>query len=198
MKHLLFILFFAGVIQTKATVHIIRVWDGYFQFLPNTLTIQLGDTIEWLPLDQPSMAHTITSTSIPGGASSFDKTWQAPADTFFRYIPQVTGTFDYVCTPHENLGMTGTFLVEDSLVSIEEQGQQSLILYPNPTRDFISVSNPSEVSQITVFDNCGKGCYINQSAHGVFDLRHLPKGTYFVKVELIGKVPETFKLVLVD
>ena len=50
----------------KATVHEILVWDGYMQFMPSSLTaVHLGDTIEWLPLDIPTMTHTITSTNIP-------------------------------------------------------------------------------------------------------------------------------------
>jgi hypothetical protein len=77
---------------SKATIHIVNVWSGYFQFVNSTWTgsdiiIQLGDTVQWLPLDIPMMMHTITSTNIPSGAASFDVIWQAPADTFFQYVP---------------------------------------------------------------------------------------------------------------
>ena len=72
----------------KATIHEILVWDGYMQFMPSDLTsVQLGDTIEWHPLDVPTMVHTVTSSNIPIGAIPFDQIWQAPADTFFQYIP---------------------------------------------------------------------------------------------------------------
>ena len=57
------------------------------------------------------MVHTITSSNIPIGANSFDQIWQAPADTFFQYIPQVEGFYEYVCTPHISFGMTGSFNV---------------------------------------------------------------------------------------
>jgi len=55
------------------------------------LTIQLGDTVQWLPLDFPSMVHTITSTNIPLGAPTFDQIWQAHADPFFQYVPPIAG-----------------------------------------------------------------------------------------------------------
>ena len=71
----------------KSTIHEILVWDGYMQFLPSSLEVELGDTIQWLPLDYPSMVHTVTSSNIPNGAVEFDVIWQAPADTFFQYIP---------------------------------------------------------------------------------------------------------------
>jgi len=110
---------------SKATIHIVNVWSGYFQFVNSTwtgsdITIQLGDTVQWLPLDIPMMMHTITSTNIPSGAASFDVIWQAPADTFFQYVPQVTGLYEYMCTPHDTLGMVGSIIVLNSTTAIEE------------------------------------------------------------------------------
>ncbi len=86
---------------------------GYYKFVPPSLTIQLGDTIEWEPYFGllPMMLHTITSDNIPVGAASFDQVWQMPADTFFQYIPQVAGLYQYVCTPHIPMGMIGEFTV---------------------------------------------------------------------------------------
>ena len=64
----------------KSTIHEILVWNGYMQFLPSDLTsVDMGDTIQWLPLDVPTMVHTVTSTNIPNGAIPFDQIWQAPA-----------------------------------------------------------------------------------------------------------------------
>jgi len=57
------------------------------------------------------MSHTITSNNIPTGAVPFDQVWQMPADTFFQYIPQVAGLYEYVCTPHIPNGMIGEFTV---------------------------------------------------------------------------------------
>ena len=53
----------------------------------------------------------MTSTNIPFGASAFDQVMQEPADTFFQYIPQVAGLYQYVCTPHIPNGMIGEFTV---------------------------------------------------------------------------------------
>ena len=92
MRNLLFVLvYFIFSLKSNATVHTILVWDGYFQFVDadsfsSDITIELGDTVQWLPLDPPTMMHTITSTNIPVDATSFDYIWQAPADTFFQYI----------------------------------------------------------------------------------------------------------------
>jgi plastocyanin len=112
MKKLLLILFIVSSFNSKGTIHQIQVWNGYYQFLPpNNITVQLGDTVQWIPLDPPTMTHTITSDNIPAGAASFNQIWQLPADTFFQYIPQVAGLYQYVCTPHIPMGMIGEFTV---------------------------------------------------------------------------------------
>jgi len=120
MKKLLLILFILSSFNSKGTIHQIQVWSGYYQFLPpNNITVQLGDTIQWTPLDPPTMTHTITSDNIPAGSAPFDQIWQLPADTFFQYIPQVTGLYQYVCTPHIP-GMIGEFTVINGTTAINE------------------------------------------------------------------------------
>ena len=66
------------------------------------------------------MTHTITSDNIPNGAIPFDQIWQLPADTFFQYIPQVVGLYQYVCTPHIPFGMIGEFTVTNGTTAVKE------------------------------------------------------------------------------
>ena len=122
MKKLLLILLIISSFNSKGTIHKIGVWGGYYEFVPASITIQLGDTLQWEPFAGllPMMLHTITSDNIPVGAVSFDQVWQMPADTFFQYIPQVAGLYEYVCTPHIPMGMIGEFTVIDGTVAIKE------------------------------------------------------------------------------
>ena len=116
MHRFLFLFFLFIYFNSTATIHNIQVWSGYFQFLPSTLTLQLGDTIQWTPLDQPmpNMPHTITSSNIPIGAMSFDVSWGINDSLFFQYVPQVSGIYDYVCTPHvTQYNMIGQFIVQN-------------------------------------------------------------------------------------
>ena len=130
MKKLLLILFiFSCSFISKGAIHQIQVWNGYYQFLPpNNITVQLGDTIQWIPLDPPTMTHTITSDSIPAGATAFNQIWQLPADTFFQYIPQVVGLYQYVCTPHISNGMIGEFTVITGTTAIKEHSTNKELL----------------------------------------------------------------------
>ena len=122
IKKILLILCIISSFNSKGTIHKIGVWGGYYEFVPASITIQLGDTLQWEPFAGllPMMLHTITSDNIPSGAAPFDQVWQMPADTFFQYIPQVAGLYQYVCTPHIPNGMIGEFTVINGTTAINE------------------------------------------------------------------------------
>ncbi len=180
----------------KSTIHEILVWDGYMQFLPSSLEIELGDTIQWLPLDYPSMVHTITSSNIPAGAAAFDEIWQAPADTFFQYIPAVEGLYEYVCTPHIAMNMIGSFNVVSSTAGDHtELHVQELSLYPNPAKNHVIIKNGDL--------NCPYGIYSlngslirSGSTSGNIDITFLVKGSYYIK--LTGNRPKVLKFTKVN
>jgi plastocyanin len=53
----------ATLLKSNATKHVVTVAN--FVFTPSSLTINLGDTMEWVFV---SGTHTTTSTTIPAGA----------------------------------------------------------------------------------------------------------------------------------
>jgi plastocyanin len=97
---------FLFAFNSYAAVHVILANDGTLTFEPGSLNVMVGDTIVW---EWTSGFHTTTSLTIPGGAAS----WDAPltsADPNFVYVVGVAGTYNYKCTPHESMGMTGSFI----------------------------------------------------------------------------------------
>jgi uncharacterized protein (TIGR02145 family) len=97
------ILFHSDVFAIKWTINVQN-----FTFSPTSLpSVQLGDTIRWVWI---SGIHTTTSTTIPAGAAPWDQPITISAQTY-EYIPAVTGTYNYKCTPHEAMGMVGSFVV---------------------------------------------------------------------------------------
>ena len=139
----------------KATIHVIQVWDGYMEFLPYSLEVELGDTIQWLPLDNPTMVHTVTSSNIPNGAVEFDVIWQAPADTFFQYIPAVVGLYEYVCTPHIPMGMIGSFNVVQGSAGIIESEHTEFTIYPNPASDILFIKTSEKKVNYKIWTQAG-------------------------------------------
>jgi plastocyanin len=174
-----------SLLPAKATVHTIGVWDGYFQFVPDELTIQLGDTIQWLPyFAPPTMLHTITSTNIPAGATAFDETFQPPADTFYQYVPQVVGIYDYKCTPHSSgpFNMVGSFTVTTSLSAAENIAGEFFSIGTNPVADFITLPEAAANQAYQLIASNGKEIRSGVTASFI-DIREIPAGLYFLTLQ---------------
>ena len=73
-----------------------------YQFSPKDLTIAVGDAVRAHNSD--TISHTFTGPTWDSG----DVAPGAYARTF-RF--NTAGTFRFVCTPHEGVGMTGTLTV---------------------------------------------------------------------------------------
>ncbi len=195
MKKIIIIL---GVVllsfTANSTTHIINVWDGYFQFVGGVVTIQLGDTVQWLPLDIPMMVHTITSTNIPSQATAFDQIWQAPADTFFQYIPLFVGLYEYECTPHAiEWGMIGSINVIDDANGITDGvlSVSDLLMYPNPTTDFIQF-NSSIVYPYNIFTASGR-LILSAKTDEIIDVSTWANGNYFI--DIVADKPRIMKFI---
>ena len=76
-------------------------------FLPASITINVGDTVEWTNID--TAAHTVTAGSpADGPAGTFDSSL-VMADASYAFTFEETGTFNYFCMVHP--WMTGSVTV---------------------------------------------------------------------------------------
>lgn len=105
-----------------------------FGFDPTEITVLPGDTVRFV--QTTATPHNVEFRTVPEGAELAENpvppaegpsgTLSSPPPKMGRYLTQVgetyeflidehlaAGTYDYVCTPHEALGMTGTIVVED-------------------------------------------------------------------------------------
>ena len=74
-----------------------------FAFSPDTLTINVGDTVTWTNMD--SAKHTITSDS----GSELDSELLSK-NQIYSHTFNTKGTYDYHCSVHTS--MTGNIIVE--------------------------------------------------------------------------------------
>lgn len=87
------------------------------KFVPEDITINVGDTVEWVA-DDPFAVHTVTDdpdavdqairVQLPKGAKPFDSGSLTPGSRW-RYRFAVPGVYRYVCIPHQ--AMTGRITV---------------------------------------------------------------------------------------
>lgn len=75
-------------------------------FAPSSFTVKAGASVTWVNRD--TVTHTVTSTSIPSGAKSFDS-GNFPYGYTFTVTFNTPGTYQYYCSIHPI--MTGTIVV---------------------------------------------------------------------------------------
>lgn len=113
---LLFLLAFAAA--ARAADVKVGMTDSPPRFVPEKVTIKVGQTVEWN--NNAATLHTVTAkpeaainkadVSLPAGAQPFDSGFMPPGQSF-SYTFAVPGTYRYFCIPHESLGMVGEVVV---------------------------------------------------------------------------------------
>ena len=97
----------------------IKMSDTPPKFIPMTVTIQKGDTVEWINnaaslhsvTTNPAVAQDPKDVSAPAGAKPFDSGFMTPGAKW-SYTFTVPGTYKYLCLPHEKDHMTGIVVVK--------------------------------------------------------------------------------------
>jgi hypothetical protein len=85
----------------------------------------------------------------------------------------------------------------DVIVGISERWEENLAIFPNPSSGLVNLYG-AENAEVTVFNALGEAVYASASFQGrSLNLRHLPSGTYFVKITS-EEGSATRKLVLID
>ena len=71
---------------------------------------------------------------------------------------------------------SSTLAIDDFEIS-----DNSIIMYPNPTAEFINISSNQAVEKVEIFDLLGKEV-LNTTVTNEIKITHLPTGMYLVKV----------------
>jgi plastocyanin len=93
----------AGAAATKR----VSIRDDFFS--PKRITISAGDRVKWTWRESDD--HNVRFRKVPRGVSRKPGSRTQFSGTFTRTFRK-RGTYRYVCTIHEDLGMTGSVKVE--------------------------------------------------------------------------------------
>jgi plastocyanin len=91
---------------------------GRFVFTPAVVWVESGATVTW---EIEGAAHSVTAyhpdndkpIRVPGDAAGFDSGTLDAGGTY-EYTFETPGVYNYYCTPHESLGMTGIVIVGEA------------------------------------------------------------------------------------
>ncbi|HCQ30177.1 MAG TPA: hypothetical protein DIU39_07820 [Flavobacteriales bacterium] len=75
---------------------------------------------------------------------------------------------------------------EDASASVNNLATSKISVYPNPTADYIYIKSEQIIDNVQIFDISGKNVYAGKS--NVVNLKTLPQGTYFVRLEVNNTV----------
>src|SRR5438552_18850761 len=104
------LLAFCASVASAATVTVM-VGNGGFFFSPSSVTIHLGDTVQWT---WSSSGHSSTSGS-PGSPNGLWDSGILNQGATFSHTFNSAGSFSYYCNPHGACcGMVGTVIVSNS------------------------------------------------------------------------------------
>ena len=92
---------------------------GFTSFDPQIVHVRAGEKVEFRNTalithsvtDDVRLAEDATDVAVPAGATPFNSGDLAAGKVFATTFP-VPGTYKYICTHHEGMGMTGTVIVD--------------------------------------------------------------------------------------
>lgn len=180
---------FLGIGSVSAqTTHVITVQN--FSFAPGTLTIEVGDTVEWR--NEQGLHNVAETTS--GTPAGFGNGGPAPSPWTYSFTFTTVGDFTYQCDQHPS--MQGTISVQ-STTAVEDELPAGLTLgtaYPNPfetTTSFSLTTDQTQTVRVTIFDATGREVDVllnevmtaNSPRRIEWTPSDAPTGVYFFRIE---------------
>lgn len=170
-----------------AKKHIIPIQNGVFN--PFSLTIQSGDTVEWV--NNELKLHRVGSSLVPQGAQSFESSTLINGASFQI---QLTIEGQYVYQDQLTSGTTGIIVVEKPVVSGNEQvtNPDEILVYPNPTNSIINIEGNGLHYQI--YNMLGEFTGISGTESNI-DVQSLETGFYFLALYREGELVKTIRII---
>ncbi len=167
------------------------VTSSGFTFSPSTLTITLGDSVNFILGGTHNATEVSQATWNANGATALPGGFATPfAGGIVTPAFLTAGTHYYVCTMHASGGMKGTITVNNPAGVSAVEFQSNVFLFPNPSNGkfHLTIGNASIVKEynLEILDLQGQAVYNASSlASGTpveIDLADLAKGIYLVRI----------------
>jgi len=168
---------------------IFTVQNNANAFTPNLITIQAGDTVNFV-LGSSHDAREVSQSSwnsnsnvaLPGGFQT------ALGGGVVLPVKLTVGTHYYVCTPHVQFGMKGRIVVQGSPSGIADADlRPAFTVYPNPSTGKFRIST-SDLQQfrnfkVEIFNVLGKLTYSSMAENSACDIDlRVPAGVYIIRI----------------
>jgi plastocyanin len=177
------------------TVGFCTTWtitNSGFTFSPSTVTINLGDDVNYILESMHNAVEVSQSTWDINGNTALTGGFQTSFGGGFVSASKLgVGTHYYVCSPHASIGMKGTIIVQNPTNIIDNNLSSDFTIYPNPSDNLITIRTNSNRAgmQFFITDQTGRmvfnGKLVDDSTP--IDISHLSPGIYLIKIEGLRK-----------
>lgn len=178
-----------GTVTAKAAQYTIT--NVGTTFSPNTLSIKVGDTVNFVLANNHNAVEVSQATYDANGNTSnggFSVPYGGGPVVF-----QNAGTYYFVCQPHAALGMKGIITVSAVTGVTDIQGISNEIkIYPNPVTDYVKIAyaldrNTKVTIKLTDLSGREVSDLLSEfrgagNWEETFDLSNLTPGIYLLKV----------------
>jgi plastocyanin len=201
MKKILFLLFLLSIsIAGSCKKWVITTTTSSFTFSPSTVTITLGDSVNF-SLGSIHNAVEVSKTTWDTNKTTPLPGFSVPLGGGLVLPAQLNvGTHYYVCTPHASSGMKGMIVVQSSTGLENTELQSDISAYPNPSNGkfqlIVDGSKPADNYDVEIYSLQGEIVYhqFTNKKTGI-DLSNQPKGIYFARIYNKQKI-RSIKLVI--
>ena len=160
-----------GAVSNRAATHLVQMSN--FRFTPGDLTVDVGDIVTW------------TNTVITRHDTVCQGVWSSPLlarRETFSFTFTVPGAYNYICSPHVSLGMTGKITVRPPVnnpptatIISPEDGQ---VFFVGETINVIvTATDDNGVSQVDLLLD-GASPQTDATAPYEFSLNNVPAGSH--------------------
>ncbi|MCH2234779.1 MAG: T9SS type A sorting domain-containing protein [Crocinitomicaceae bacterium] len=169
---------FSGISQTTYTL---EAYDHYFS--PDTLYVQVGDTIELDVITGYHNAVEVDSIDWVNEVNNPNGGFNAGLGEPVKFTISTPGTYYNICGPHVGMGMKSIIIVNPGPLSVEnEKPAQEIRFFPNPASETITTNNANKIS---IYSITGELVFakMNLKSSEVIDISSLTKGVYFIVLD---------------
>lgn len=196
-KILLLVLFLYTSLSSFSLTHQISASSGQLVYSPSSITIKLGDDINFVLSSNHNAVEISQETWQANGITS-NGGFSVPFSGGLVPASKLTvGTHYYICTPHASFGMKGTIVVENPTNIDETALQSNIVVAPNPASEYFSITlndNALLSSNFVLYNLIGKQILTGKlmAKTTTVNINRLSPGMYFVRFE--GNHNSAYKL----
>lgn len=192
----LILIFASTLICAQQTLYNVNVTN--FEFDPDTLTIQVGDTVRWFNVEGN---HSVQGDLdwFPENPEGFGNE-PSPENWQYDFVFTIEGNYDYRCGIHTE-SMTGHIIVEGTVGVPEQDAELAFVLFPNPINNQLrwtwNDNAKPEQAFLSLFD--AKGTLVKQVNllnSTEVDMSTLSEGLYLYSVDMKKEETQTGKLLI--